>query len=119
MRIKLKRVYESPSPKDGARVLVDRLWPRGIGKDAAALDVWLKEIAPSDALRRWFGHDRERWQELAQHYRRELTEKPEVIERLRQAVSGKVLTLVYAAKDCEHNNAMVLKMFLEQAELSR
>lgn len=113
MQIKLKRVYEKPDPNDGLRILVDRLWPRGLSKTEARIDLWLKEIAPGTELRRWFGHDPAKWRTFRARYVRELRKnKPVVAELLRRAGSGPV-TLVYGAKDEEHNDAVVLKAFLE------
>jgi uncharacterized protein YeaO (DUF488 family) len=108
--IRLKRVYDDASPDDGTRALVDRLWPRGLSREAAKVDLWLKDVAPSDALRRWFNHDPERWPEFRQRYRAELPENSEDWETLRRLVaSKKPVTLLFAAKDIEHNNAVVLK----------
>ena len=110
--IRLKRVYDAPSPDDGVRVLVDRLWPRGLKRATAKIDVWLKEVAPSDELRKWFGHDVERWPAFRKRYRAELAKNPKVVG-LRQLMKGrKPLTLLFAAKDQEHNNAVALKDYL-------
>ena len=111
--VKLKRIYDAPAPDDGRRVLVDRLWPRGIGKEEARLDDWLKEIAPSDALRKWFGHDPAKWEEFRARYRAELQSHGEQLAELRTAASEGTVTLLYAAKDAEHNNAVVLKELLD------
>jgi uncharacterized protein YeaO (DUF488 family) len=111
--IKLKRAYEKPAPEDGFRVLVERLWPRGVTKAEAALDLWLKDIAPSPELRRWFGHDPAKWEEFCRRYWSELAEKPEAVEFLREKVQEGQVTLVYGAKDEEHNAAAALKKFLE------
>ncbi|MBX3209320.1 MAG: DUF488 family protein [Labilithrix sp.] len=108
--LRIKRIYEPPSPTDGERVLVDRLWPRGVKKEDARLDAWLAELAPSDALRRWFGHEPRRFAEFRRRYLRELERSPSralVEELARRAARGRV-TLLYAAKDEEHNNAVVL-----------
>lgn len=114
IRIRVKRVYDPPAPEDGKRYLVDRLWPRGLNKASARLDGWFKEIAPSDALRRWFGHDRARWQEFQRRYFAELDERPGACrELLAEARQGSV-TLLYAARDTEHNNAVALKLYLER-----
>ncbi|OFV98968.1 MAG: hypothetical protein A3H94_01560 [Acidobacteria bacterium RIFCSPLOWO2_02_FULL_60_20] len=114
LRIRVKRVYDLPAREDGKRYLVDRLWPRGLSKDRARLDGWLKEIAPSDALRRWFGHDAARWQEFQRRYFAELDEQPELCRELfEQAQQGNV-TLLYSACDPEHNNAVALNLYLEQ-----
>jgi uncharacterized protein YeaO (DUF488 family) len=110
--IKLKRVYEDPSPKDGLRVLVERLWPRGLTKKRAAVDLWLKDIAPSPALRKWFAHDPARWQRFQERYRRELREKKEALRLLKKKGTGGTVTLVYAARDEEHNGALALKKVL-------
>lgn len=108
--IRLKRVYDDASPDDGTRVLVDRLWPRGLSREVAKVDLWLKGLAPSDELRRWFNHDPERWPEFRKRYRAELAENSEDLETLRRLVAGKTpVTLLFAAKDSEHNNAVVLK----------
>src|SRR5580700_7291076 len=107
--IKIKRVYEKPAKEDGWRVLVDRLWPRGMKKDAAHVDVWMKDIAPSDALRRWFGHEPERWSEFQKKYRAELAKKRELVAELKKmAKEHAALTLLFGAKDEEHNQAVVL-----------
>ncbi|WP_136525640.1 DUF488 domain-containing protein [Geomonas ferrireducens] len=112
--IALKRVYEEPDPGDGLRILVDRLWPRGVKKEAAHLDRWEKDLAPSDDLRRWFAHDPEKWPEFRRRFREELADKGTLLHELaRQAGKGRV-TLLYAAKDEEHNNAVVLKELLEE-----
>ena len=111
--LKIKRIYEAPEPDDGCRILVDRLWPRGISKEKAALDLWLKEIAPSDELRHWFGHVPQRWSEFAQKYRLELQDKAELLQLLREKLSQEPLTLLYAAKDEQHNQAAVLAELLK------
>jgi uncharacterized protein YeaO (DUF488 family) len=111
--IKVKRVYEKPERDDGWRVLVDRLWPRGMKKEAAHLDAWLKEVAPSDALRKWFGHDPERWGEFQKKYRAELSKQKELIAELKQMEKQKgTLTLLFGAKDQEHNQAVALAAVL-------
>lgn len=110
--VKIKRIYDGASADDGARILIDRLWPRGLTKDEAAIDDWLKEIAPSEALRKWFSHDPSKWIEFKSKYKKELEEKPEVIGQLRKHARHKTVTLLYAAKDTEHNNAVVLKEVL-------
>ena len=111
--IKLKRVYEEPSSMDGVRVLVERLWPRGLTKKRAAIDLWLKEVAPSPELRKWFGHDPARWEQFQKRYRRELRERTDAIRQLRQKVKKGTVTLVYAARDEEHNGAAALKKHLQ------
>jgi uncharacterized protein YeaO (DUF488 family) len=107
--VKLKRVYDQPEKADGKRVLVDRLWPRGIKKEDARLDLWLKDIAPSDDLRKWFSHDPSKWREFRDRYRHELNDKPDMIEDLKKAARQGTITLLYAAKDADRNNAVVLK----------
>ena len=111
--IKLKRVYDAYAESDGKRVLVDRLWPRGIKKEDARLDLWLKDIAPSDGLRTWFSHDPSKWEEFKKRYRKELESRQEVIEDLRKESRRGTVTLLFAAKDTERNNAVVLKEILE------
>ena len=111
-RFRIRRIYDPASPEDGARVLVDRLWPRGIGKDAAALDLWLKEIAPSAPLRRWFGHEPARWAEFARRYRAELDANPQAVARLRQVAAHGPVTLLYAAHDILNNHARVLAAYM-------
>lgn len=113
---KLKRVYLKPAKEDGLRVLVERLWPRGFTKEQAAVDVWLKEVAPSPELRRWFGHDPAKWQEFFGRYRQELEDKKEQTDFLRQESGKGVVTLVYAARDEAHNAALALKLFLERMD---
>jgi uncharacterized protein YeaO (DUF488 family) len=115
--ISFKRAYEKPAREDGFRVLVERLWPRGVTKADAALDLWLKDIAPSTELRRWFGHDPARWETFCRRYWSELAAKPEAVQLLREHVQGGPVTLVYGAKDEEHNAAVALKKFLENQEL--
>jgi len=112
--IKLKRVYEKPSSSDGVRVLVERLWPRGLTKRRAAVDLWLKDIAPSPALRKWFGHDPVRWMQFQERYRRELQEKKDAVRQLKQKGKAETVTLVYAARDEEHNGALALKRILQR-----
>ncbi|MBV2235614.1 MAG: DUF488 family protein [Sterolibacterium sp.] len=113
MNIKLKRAYDPPASADGWRVLVDRLWPRGVSKDQAQLDLWLKEIAPSNELRKWFNHEAEKWPEFAQRYRQELKNNAALAELQALARQHATLTLVFAAKDTLHNQAQVLKQALE------
>ncbi len=111
--IQLKRVYEKPSRKDGLRILVDRLWPRGLTKERAAVNLWLKDVAPSTELRKWFGHDPAKWEQFQTRYRKELDEKQDDLKLLTQKSKGHTVTLVYGARDEEHNEAMVLKRVLE------
>lgn len=112
--VRLKRVYQQPEADDGLRVLVDRLWPRGIRKADAGVDLWLKDIAPSDELRRWFGHDPSRWAEFQQRYRVELGTKAVPLRTLEDAVRQGEVTLLFAAHDELHNNAVALKEMLEE-----
>lgn len=112
--IRVKRVYESPVPKDGTRILVERLWPRGLSRERAAVDLWLKEIAPSPELRKWFGHDPAKWQEFQRRYEAELREKENAVRVLKEKRKEGTVTLVYAARDKENNSAVVLKRFLER-----
>ena len=111
--IKVKRAYESPDKQDGYRVLVDRIWPRGLTKQDAAIDRWLKDIAPSTELRKWFGHDPEKWQGFCKRYEAELAQKLDEVSFLSEKSRAGNLTLVLAAKDVEHNNALALKKYLE------
>jgi uncharacterized protein YeaO (DUF488 family) len=111
--IKLKRAYEPATPGDGRRFLVDRLWPRGVRKAALDSDTWVKEAAPSNALRKWFGHDPSRWTTFRQRYSRELESHPEVLGPLLDAARTGDITLVYGARDEEHNHAVVIKDVLQ------
>jgi uncharacterized protein YeaO (DUF488 family) len=113
--IRLKRAYDPPAKADGTRVLIDRLWPRGVSKEALAIARWVKEIGPSDALRRWFGHDAERWDEFRRRYKAELANQSELLAELRGLARHGTLTLVYAAHDDAHNNAVVLRDALSKA----
>lgn len=113
--IRVRRIYETPDQGDGARVLVDRLWPRGISRERAALNAWMKEIAPSDDLRRQLHAKPESWSEFLKGYRAELGAKPEALKQLRELVASRTVTLLYAARDEEHNNAVALRQFLETA----
>lgn len=112
--IHLKRAYDDPEAADGRRYLVDRLWPRGVKKEVLHLEGWLKDVAPSDALRRWFNHDPEKWQSFQQRYRKELDAKPERWQPLLVAARQGDITLVYGARDREHNNAVVLQAYLQE-----
>lgn len=112
-RVRLKRAYEAPEADDGKRILVDRLWPRGLAKADAQLDQWMKEIGPSTELRQWFGHDAARWDEFRERYRAELREHADdYVTQLLDIAREDTLTLVYAAHDAEHNNAVVLRELL-------
>ena len=110
--IDIKRAFQAPAPDDGRRILIDRLWPRGISKADAAVDEWNKEVAPSTELRKWFGHDAVRWEEFLQRYKAELAARPEQIKALRAVARKQKITLVYAAHDELHNNAVVLREVL-------
>src|SRR5690349_5207509 len=110
--IKFKRVYEVASPDDGLRVLVDRLWPRGLTKERAAIDCWFKDVAPSAELRKWFDHDPAKWKQFQVRYRKELEEKKEALKELKQKSKGHTVTLLYGARDEEHNEAVVLQQLL-------
>jgi uncharacterized protein YeaO (DUF488 family) len=112
--VRLKRAYEPASPDDGTRILVDRLWPRGLPRAKAAVDIWMKGIAPSNELRRWFGHDPERWTEFRRRYKTELAANPDVLDELRRVAGQSRVTLIYGAKDEKHNQAVVLKQLLER-----
>jgi len=109
MKIKIKRVYEKPDKEDGFRILVDRLWPHGLTKEKASVDLWLKDIAPSTELRKWFGHDPEKWKEFRKRYNEELKKNEEQVSLLKDQIKKGTVTLVYGAKDEEHNEALVLK----------
>ncbi len=111
-QVKLKRAYQPAAAGDGTRVLVDRLWPRGVSKDAAAVDLWLKDLAPSTELRKWFGHDPERWTAFQKRYAEEVRQHPELFRQLRQLARQGPVTLVYSAHDEEHNDAVVLRRLL-------
>jgi uncharacterized protein YeaO (DUF488 family) len=111
--IQVKRVYEKPSRKDGVRILVDRLWPRGLTKERAAVNLWLKDVAPSSELRKWFGHDPAKWKEFQVRYRRELRQKKDALALLKQKSEDRTVTLVYGARDEQHNEALVLRKLVE------
>lgn len=110
--IKIKRVYDPPAPDDGKRILIDRLWPRGIKKEQACVDSWVKDIAPSNELRTWFGHEPSKWREFRSRYIRELRTKQDLVEQLRRDAKNGTVTLLFAAKDSEHANVVVLKEVL-------
>ncbi|HEY7746869.1 MAG TPA: DUF488 domain-containing protein [Desulfuromonadales bacterium] len=114
MAIRVKRVYDPPDRNDGCRVLVDRLWPRGVGKEEGRIDEWCREIAPSDELRKWFGHDPDKWTGFRQRYFAELEQKEELVAELAEKARGGSLTLVFGAKDEKHNNAVALRDYLEK-----
>ena len=114
MTITIKRVYEEPSKDDGRRILIDRLWPRGLTKEKAKIDLWLKDIAPSTELRKWFGHDPAKWQEFKKRYVAEIKNNSQIFSQLEEELKKGKVTLVYGAKDEEHNDAVVLKEYLEK-----
>jgi len=114
--IQLKRIYDPPSKSDGYRVLVDRIWPRGLSKDAARIDLWMKDIAPSTELRKWFNHDPERWAGFQEKYRTELRKCGEALDELRDRAKKEPVTLLYGAKDTQHNQAVVLRDVLAGAK---
>lgn len=116
--IKIKRIYDPAESGDGYRVLVDRLWPRGIAKDKAKVDRWLKEIAPSNELRKWYGHDPDKWDEFRRKYKTELKAVPEAVSRLKEIIdSNETVTLLYSSKENTLNNAVALKEILAQTNL--
>lgn len=117
MNIKIKRVYEKPGEEDGFRILVDRLWPRGLTKEKAALDLWLKDIAPSTELRKWFNHDPDKWKEFKKKYLNELKDNKEAVSLLKDHLKKKTVTLLYAAKDSDHNEALVLSNLFKEEKL--
>ncbi len=114
MELKIKRVYDTPDKKDGYRILVDRIWPRGMKKENAKLNLWLKEIAPSTELRKWFGHDPKKWDEFQSRYRKELDENTDAVNQIKKQLSEGKVTLVYGAKDEAHNQAVVLEKYLSE-----
>lgn len=115
MKIEIKRVYELPAKNDGMRILVDRLWPRGLTKEKASVDLWLKEIAPSTELRKWFGHDPDKWKRFRGRYETEIRHNDDLVKVLKDKAKGGTVTLVYGARDEKHNEALVLKQFLEKS----
>ena len=114
MNVKIKRVYEQPTDSDGSRILVDRLWPHGLTKEKAHVDLWLKEIAPSTELRQWFGHDPEKWKSFRGRYETEIRNNDDLIGMLRDIAKEGTVTLLYGARDEKHNEALVLKQYLER-----
>jgi uncharacterized protein YeaO (DUF488 family) len=114
MNIQMKRVYERPADDDGSRILVDRLWPRGLSKEKAQVDLWLKEIAPSTELRQWFGHEPKKWKGFRGRYETELRHNRELVEMLKTKAKEGTITLLYGARDEKHNEALALKQFLER-----
>lgn len=119
MAVRTKRAYERAEPGDGYRILVDRLWPRGVRKEAARVDEWAKELAPSPELRRWFGHDPERFEEFRRRYREELAGRAEELDEVRRRARAGTVTLVYGARDREHNGAVVLAELLRDEPAAR
>jgi uncharacterized protein YeaO (DUF488 family) len=117
--VRIKRVYDKPTRADGRRVLVDRVWPRGLTKEKAQIDDWLKEIAPSARLRKWFGHDPARWKEFKKRYAKELDDQREPLEQLAREARKRTVTLLFGAKDVEHNNAAALKEQIEKLRNAR
>tara|TARA_R110000787_G_scaffold133647_2_gene246042 strand:+ start:134 stop:493 length:360 start_codon:yes stop_codon:yes gene_type:complete len=113
--IRLKRAYEAPDPADGVRILVERLWPRGLAKEAAALDHWIKDVAPSADLRTWYGHDPEKWPAFRARYRAELDANGDAVEAVRHLCAGGPATFIFAAKDEERNSAVVLRDYLGES----
>ena len=113
MNITIKRVYETPSKEDGKRILIDRLWPRGLTKEKVQIDLWLKEIAPSTELRKWFGHDPSKWTEFKKRYITEIKKNTAVVAQLEEQLKKGKVTLVYGAKDEQHNDAVVLQEYFE------
>jgi len=112
--IRVKRIYEAASEEDGQRILVDRIWPRGVSKERAAIDLWMKEVGPSTELRRWFSHDEDRWIEFKERYFSELDTRAELVDELRARAQRGSLTLLYSARDEEHNQAVALAEYLER-----
>lgn len=113
MNIHIKRVYEEPQIADGYRILVDRIWPRGVSKEKARVEEWLKDLGPSNELRKWFGHKPERFKEFSERYKKELEQQREVLDRIKEISDSKRVCLVYGAKDTAHNQAVVIKNVLE------
>ena len=113
LNLRVKRIYDPPEPSDGYRLLVDRLWPRGVSRERAALDAWMKEIAPSTELRRWFGHEPSRWQEFKRRYGLELDTNPELVAEIQALIRNQQVTLLYSARDRDHNQAVALVEYLK------
>lgn len=114
MKISLKRAYEDPDPKDGLRILVDRLWPRGLSREAAGVDVWLKSVSPSSELRKWYQHDVDKWPEFRKRYFKELDKNREAVDELLGHIGKGKVTFLYSAKDSMHNNAVALLDYLKK-----
>jgi uncharacterized protein YeaO (DUF488 family) len=119
MSIALKRAYEPPSPGDGCRILVERLWPRGVAKQDAKLDLWPKDVAPSTDLRRWFAHEVDKWEEFKRRYFEELDARPDVLIPVRERVEAGPVTFVFASRETRYNNAVALREYLERPRKSR
>ncbi len=119
MKLRIKRVYDPPAKSDGLRVLVDRLWPRGLSKQSAKIDHWLRDVAPSGRLRKWFGHDPAKWKEFRKRYTKELNGSPEAVNELRKLLSKRQATLLFGAKDAERNNAVVLRDYLARRRVKK
>ena len=119
MKVRVKRIYEPVAATDGVRILVDRLWPRGISKSGVKLDFWLPDIGPSTVLRRWFNHDPQRWTEFRRRYHAELKKKGTLLSTIRKQAKGRLVTLLYSAKDERHNQAVALQGFLLKRPASR
>jgi uncharacterized protein YeaO (DUF488 family) len=113
MKIRIKRVYEKPEKADGFRILVDRVWPRGMTKEKAAVDLWLKEVAPTTELRKWFGHDPDKWNEFKKRYLKALKNNKEAVDQIKEHLKKGTVTLVYSAKDEKHNQAVVLQEMIK------
>ncbi len=114
LTIKTKRVYDAPTRADGCRILVDRIWPRGLSKDAAAIDAWIKDVSPSTSLRQWFGHKPSKWASFKSKYFGELAKEKNATCLVLEACTGPIVTLVFGAKDVQHNNAVALKEYIER-----
>ncbi len=112
MEIRVKRIYEPPEPVDGVRLLVDRLWPRGVSRESTSLDAWMREVAPSSELRRWFGHDASRWQEFKRRYAVELGTRQDLVAEILSLARDRPVTLLYSARDPDHNQAVALAEYL-------
>ena len=110
--VAVRRIYSAPTPKDGFRILVDRIWPRGVSRADAAMDLWLKDASPSAALRKWFAHDPAKWTEFLARYHRELAQNPDSVTQIRRLTQKGPVTLLYAARDEQHNNAVALQLYL-------
>ncbi len=113
MTIRIKRAYEPASSRDGERILVERLWPRGVSKDELKLAEWMKNVAPTTDLRKWFNHEEDKWPEFRKRYYKELKQQPEAVAELRKKARGHTVTLIYSARNTEYNNAVALKAYLE------